>query len=94
MEGKNIICFNLLGSFSYFLAEGGVENRDIGDSSLWEHANGKPLGKVGKKTVSLLQYFIVHHTRSIPADELFDVFWSEGESGNPANAKRNGDRAF
>lgn len=89
MEEKNIVCFNLLGSFSYFLAEGSIENRDVGDSSLWDHANGKSLGKAGKKTVSLLQYFIVHHTRSIPADELFNVFWPEGESGNPANALAN-----
>lgn len=89
MEGKNIVCFNLLGSFSYFLAEGSVENSDVGDSSLWDHASSKSLGKAGKKTVSLLQYLIVHHTRNVSADELFDVFWAESESRDPANALAN-----
>ncbi len=88
MEEKNIVCFNLLGSFSYFLAEEGVENSSAEDG-LWDQANGKPLGKAGKKTVSLLQYLIVHHARDISADELFDVFWAESESRDPANALAN-----
>lgn len=45
-------------------------------------------GKPGKKTLSLLQYLIVNHTRNIAAEELIDTFWTESSS-DPANALRN-----
>lgn len=43
--------------------------------------------KAGRKALSFLQYLIVHHERSISADELIEEFWPE-RSNAPANALR------
>ena len=43
--------------------------------------------KSGRKALSFLQYLIVHHGRSISAEELIEEFWPERSSA-PANALR------
>lgn len=45
--------------------------------------------KAGKKTLSLLQYLIMNHARDISTEELIEVFWTEKNSSDPANALRN-----
>lgn len=67
------MCFTLLGSFSY---GSGEEDPGGYQTSL----------RAGRKTLSFLQYLIVHHGRSIPAEELMEEFWPEGE--DPASALR------
>lgn len=80
MKKKKVICFRLLGSTAY--AEGAAEQENTAEY------RGVP-GKIGKKTLSFLQYLIVNHTRNISAEELIDTFWGEGGSSDPANALRN-----
>lgn len=79
MKEKKVICFRLLGSTSYSEKTAGQENVEF-------HAVP---GKVGRKTLSFLQYLIVNHTRNITTEELIDTFWGEGGSSDPANALRN-----
>lgn len=43
--------------------------------------------KAGRKALSFLQYLIVHHTRSISAEELIEEFWPE-DSNAPTGALR------
>lgn len=43
--------------------------------------------KAGRKTLSFLQYLIVHHERNISAEELIEEFWPERSSA-PGNALR------
>lgn len=43
--------------------------------------------KAGRKALSFLQYLLVHHKRSISAEELIEEFWPE-RSNAPANALR------
>lgn len=50
--------------------------------------SGREFQKVGKKTLSFLQYLVVNHSRSISTEELIDTFWAESSS-DPANALRN-----
>lgn len=76
MENKNVVYFGLLGAFSY-----GSSERDS--------KNGAALGRVGKKTLSFLQYLIVNHIRTVSAEELIEQFWTENNSADPANALRN-----
>ena len=45
--------------------------------------------KVGKKTLSFLQYLIVNHDRSISSEELIEQFWTEGGSNAPGGALRH-----
>ena len=63
---KQVIRFELLGSFSYSARK-----------------------KAGKKTLSFLQYLIINHARNISTEELIEVFWTENNSSDPANALRN-----
>lgn len=78
MKVESVICFDLLGTFSYALSEG----EDAGTF----HAAPK---KAGKKTLSFLEYMIINHSRNISREELTDTFWKETESRDPANALRN-----
>lgn len=66
IKEKEVIRFELLGSFSYSARK-----------------------KAGKKTLSLLQYLIMNHARDISTEELIEVFWTEKNSSDPANALRN-----
>ena len=43
--------------------------------------------KAGRKALSFLQYLVVHHERSISAEELIEEFWPES-SNAPAGALR------
>lgn len=63
---KEVIRFEMLGSFSYSARK-----------------------KAGKKTLSFLQYLIMNHARNISTEELIEVFWTENNSSDPANALRN-----
>lgn len=74
-KGK-VVYFGLLGAFSY-------------GSSAEEVKNGAALGRVGKKTLSFLQYLVVNHMRTVSAEELIEQFWTENNSADPANALRN-----
>ena len=53
MEGKKVVYFKLLGSFSYMDSEEETGDQEI--SSL----------NVGKNTLSFLQYLLVNHVRNI-----------------------------
>lgn len=44
--------------------------------------------KTGKKAISLLQYLIVHHDRSISKDELIEKFYGDDNSNAPYGALR------
>ncbi len=77
MKEKKIICFGLLGLFSY---------TDEVHSTAPVRTVSK---KVGKKTLSFLQYLIVNYSRNISAEELIDLFWADNGSSDPANALRN-----
>ena len=90
MKKKTVISFKLLGLFSYALLE---EENYIWDTAATaghgrEEYRAMP-GKVGKKALSFLQYLIVNHSRNITVEELIEVFWTEKNSSNPANALRN-----
>lgn len=78
MREKEIICFHLLGTFSY-----------VREGSANEEASLEEERGIGRKTLSFLQYLIVNHSRNISAEELIDTFWAESDSSNPANALRN-----
>lgn len=75
MEGKRLVYFKLLGSFSYVDSEEGDREREI--SAL----------NAGKKTLSFLQYLLVNHGRNISEEELIEEFWTESSS-DPANVLR------
>ena len=77
MEEKEVICFELLGTFSL---------PGVGDGTGMSRTVSK---KIGKKTLSFFQYLIVNCSRSISAEELIDTFWADGDSSDPANALRN-----
>ena len=62
VDGKNVIYFELFGSFSIGTAEDGDRSGSIVP------------GKAGKKVLSFLQYLIVNHTRSISLEELIEQF--------------------
>lgn len=74
VDEKNVIYFELLGSFS------------LGSAA--EGENRAP-GKAGRKVLSFLQYLIVNHGRNISLEELIEQFWPETESGDPGNALKN-----
>ena len=76
MENRRVVYFVLLGAFSYGNAE---------DNS----KNGAAMGRVGKKALSVLQYLIVNHVRTVSAEELIEQFWTENNSADPSNALRN-----
>ncbi len=76
MGDRKVVYFGLLGVFSY-------------GSSEEECKNGAVLGRIGKKTLSFLQYLIVNHMRTVSAEELIEQFWTENNSADPANALRN-----
>lgn len=77
MEEKNMLYFDLLGSFVCWEAgDGQAQNRMVPD-------------KIGKKALSFLQYLIVNHVRNISSEELIEQFWPEGNSINPANVLKN-----
>ncbi len=78
MREKEIICFHLLGIFSY------VRERSANEETSLEEERG-----IGRKTLSFLQYLIVNHSRNISTEELIETFWAESDSSNPANALRN-----
>lgn len=86
MREKKTICFQLLGTFSYALKERG---KDGGDGEKEYYSYCVVPGKVGKKTLSFLQYLVVNHARNVTAEELIDVFWAGERSSDPANALRN-----
>lgn len=44
--------------------------------------------KAGRKALSLLQYLVVNHGRSISSEELFEKFWAENTSIAPGTALR------
>ena len=71
MNGKKSIRFELLGLFSW-----GKEEDDE-----WRRKTA------GKKELSLLQYLIVNHARSVSSEELIERFWAQGSS-DPINALR------
>lgn len=71
MDGKMTIRFELLGVFSW----------GKGENEKWKQ------NTAGRKELSLLQYLIVNHARSIPSEELIDRFWAQGSS-DPINALR------
>ncbi len=77
VDGKNVIYFELFGSFSIGTAEDGERSGSIVP------------GKAGKKVLSFLQYLIVNHTRSISLEELIEQFWPEADSSDPGNALKN-----
>lgn len=77
-EKEKVINFELLGTFSY-ASPYRETPKDV-------HTTSK---KIGRKTLSFLQYLIVNHGRNISAEELTDTFWTEEESSDPANALRN-----
>lgn len=64
MDGKKIIRFRLLGSFSW----------GEGENDRWRQ------NTAGRKELSFLQYLIVNHRRNVPSEELIDRFWAEGSS--------------
>lgn len=77
MEEKTVLQFDLLGTFVCREMEGSqVRVRDIPD-------------KLGKKSLSFLQYLIVNHGRNISSEELIERFWPETDSSNPANSLKN-----
>lgn len=86
---RKIICFKLLGSFSYALpGERDLTNET--DDILHEKGEYSAVpGKVGKKAMAFLQYLVVNHARNITVEELIDAFWTEKNSSDPANALRN-----
>lgn len=51
-----------------------------GENTISEHS------KRSKKLWLLLQYLVVHHTRSVPQSELIDILSREDEGVNPASA--------
>lgn len=71
MNGEKSIRFELLGPFSC----------GKGKDSRWRQ------NTAGRKELSLLQYLIVNHTRSVSSEELIDCFWAESSS-DPVNALR------
>ena len=71
MNGKKSIRFELLGLFSW-----GKEEDDE-----WRRKTA------GKKELSLLQYLIVNHARSVSSEELIERFWAQGSS-DPIKALR------
>ena len=77
VDGKNVIYFKLLGSFS------------LGNAAEGENGENMTPGKAGRKVLSFLQYLIVNHERSISLEELIEQFWPETESGDPGNALKN-----
>lgn len=90
MKKKKVICFKLLGLFSYALPEvdeGCSAKNDFIRQKRKEYHTMS--GTVGKKTLSILQYLIVNHGRDVTAEELIDVFWEDRHSADPANALRN-----
>ncbi|MCI9270527.1 MAG: helix-turn-helix domain-containing protein [Dorea sp.] len=89
MKTKKVICFKLLGLFSYALPEvdeGCFAQNDFIRQKRKEYHTIS--GKVGKKTLSILQYLIVNHGRDVTAEELIDVFWEDRHSADPANTLR------
>ena len=77
MEEKTVLQFDLLGTFVCKEMEGSqVRVRDIPD-------------KLGKKSLSFLQYLIVNHGRNISSEELIERFWPETDISNPANSLKN-----
>lgn len=44
--------------------------------------------KAGKKALSVLQYLVVNHARSISSEELLEQFWAEEVSNSPGTALR------
>lgn len=89
MEKRKVICFKLLGSFSYALLEESDRYSEIGVIRHDQKEYRTVPGKVGKKTLSFLQYLVVNHSRNITAEELIETFWTEKNSNDPANALRN-----
>lgn len=90
MRKKKVICFKLLGSFLYTLPEEENDRSNEADGARREEKEYLAVpGKVGKKTMAFLQYLVVNHSRSVPAEELIDAFWAESQSSDPANALRN-----
>ncbi|MCI8505711.1 MAG: hypothetical protein HFI67_05930 [Lachnospiraceae bacterium] len=75
MRERQSLYFELLGSFSY----GYIEDGKVSES-------GTVL-KTGRKTRSFLQYFIIHHERSISSEELLEEFWP-GHDGASADTLR------
>lgn len=77
MNGQQVLCFKMLGSFTY------------GEKGSGDKVYGGGVKKTGKKALSLLQYLIVNHGRCVSAEELIEKFWAEGSSQGPGNALRN-----
>lgn len=77
VEEKNVIYFELLGSF----AIGTAENGEVKEYVIPE--------KAGKKVLSFLQYLVINHKRSISLEELIEQFWPEEDSIDPGNALKN-----
>ncbi len=74
MEEKKVLYFKLLGDFTY----GERETAAGKESDL----------RTGRKALSLLQYLIVNHNRSVSSEELIEIFWADG-SAAPAGALRH-----
>lgn len=72
MEETKTIHFELLGSFSCREAVAGERKNTI----------------AGRKNLSLVQYLIVNHMRSISTEELIGQFWAN-KSDSPGNALKN-----
>ncbi|HBA50180.1 MAG TPA: hypothetical protein DCZ91_20785 [Lachnospiraceae bacterium] len=70
MSGRKSIRFELLGLFSC----------GKGEDDKWRQ------NTAGRKELSLLQYLIVNHARSVSSEELIDRFWAQ--SNDPINALR------
>ena len=87
---KTVVRFKLLGSFSYALLEEEILISDTTAAVGRGREEYRPMPvKIGKKALSVLQYLIVNHSRNVTVEELIEVFWTEKDSSNPANALRN-----
>lgn len=93
VKAEKVIYFELLGSISYshvLMSEPGISEEDSEIETEREREIKYHVipEKIGKKTLSFLQYLIANHSRNIPSEELIDVFWPNS-STDPANALRN-----
>ncbi len=73
MSDRQILYFQLLGSFSYGSEECIENEAEI---------------RAGKKTRSFLQYLLAHHERSISSEELIQTFWPEHEGVSADTLRR------
>ncbi|MCI8464525.1 MAG: hypothetical protein HFI63_01515 [Lachnospiraceae bacterium] len=76
MSEKQSLYFELMGSFSYGYMEGGnISKRGT-------------VPKAGRIPRSFLQYFLVHHGRSISSEELLEEFWPDHDGVSTDTLRR------